>query len=186
MMRKLTFLVAVAVVVVGSGIVFTNDGGSREFRLRLTGLEEDPQVISTVGRGTFRARINKDETEIAWRLTYHDLEGTVLQAHIHFGGPNASGGVSVFLCSNLPNPPAGTQACPVPPLAGKVEGVATAADVIGPAGQGIEAGALAELITAIKAGKAYANVHSSKWPGGEIRKQFPADDDDHGGHGDHR
>jgi hypothetical protein len=183
-MRKVTFLVAVALVVIGSGVAFTHDGGSRDFRLRLSGLEEDPLVISTVGHGTFRARINRDETEIAWRLTYDDLEGTVQQAHIHVGGPNASGGVSVFLCSNLGNGPVGTQPCPVPPLQGVVEGVSDAADVIGPVGQGIEPGAFAELITAIKAGKAYANVHSTKWPGGEIRKQFPADDGDD--HGDHR
>jgi CHRD domain len=182
-MRKLTFLIAAMLVVIGSGIVFTDDGGSRNFRLRLTGLEEAPLVISTVGRGTFQARINKDETEITWRLTYDDLEGTVQQAHIHFGAQNVVGGISVFLCSNLGNGPAGTQPCPLPPLDGVVEGVSDAADVIGPTGQGIEPGALAELITAIRAGKAYANVHSTKWPGGEIRQQFPADrDDDHDHH----
>ena len=47
-----------------------------------------------------------------------------------------------------------------------------AADVIGPAGQGIEAGNLAEILAAMRAGHAYANVHSSKWPGGEIRAQL--------------
>lgn len=184
-MRKFTVLVASAFVVLGSGIVFTDDGGSRNYRLRLTGLEEAPLVISTNGRGTFRATINKDETEIAWRLTYSNLEGTVQQAHIHVGAPNVTGGVSVFLCSNLGNGPAGTKPCPLPPLAGVVEDVSDAADVIGPTAQGVEAGAFAELITAIKAGKAYANVHSTKWPSGEIRQNFPADDD-HGGHGDHR
>lgn len=183
-MRRLTFLVAVAVIVIGSGMVFTNDGGSTNFRLRLRGLDEVP-VISTTGRGTFRATINSDETEIRWRLSYADLEGTVQQAHIHFGPPNNTGGISVFLCSNLGNGPAGTQMCPVPSATGDeaVTGVATAQDVIGPAAQGIEPGALTELIAAIKDGKAYVNIHSTKWPNGEIRQQFPDDHDD--GHGDH-
>jgi hypothetical protein len=38
----------------------------------------------------------------------------------------------------------------------------------------------AELIAAITDGRAYVNIHSTKWPAGEIRKQFPTDhDDDH-------
>jgi len=44
--------------------------------------------------------------------------------------------------------------------------------VIGPAGQGIAAGEFAELLAAIRAGKTYANVHSAKFPGGEIRAQL--------------
>ena len=36
-----------------------------------------------------------------------------------------------------------------------------AADVIGPAAQGIEVGNLAEILAAMRAGHAYANVHSS-------------------------
>ena len=179
-MRRFTFLVAAAFVVVGSGIVFTDDGGSN-FRLRLRGLDEVP-VISTTGHGTFRAKINKDETAISWELTYADLEGAVQQSHIHFGPPNNTGGISIFLCSNLGNGPVGTQACPMPPLEGRVVGESDATDVIGPLAQGIEPGALAEIIAAIKDGKAYVNVHSAKWPAGEIRKQFPSDGDDHGGH----
>jgi hypothetical protein len=181
-MRKLTFLVAVAVVVLGSGLVFTDDGGPGNFRLRLRGLDEVP-VISTTGHGAFRATINENETEIAWRLTYADLEGIVQQSHIHFGPPNNTGGISIFLCTNLGNAPAGTVvlACPGT-TSGTVSGVATAADVTGPTAQGIEPGALAEIIAAIRDGKAYVNVHSTKWPAGEIRKQFPGNDD----HGDHR
>lgn len=55
-----------------------------------------------------------------------------------------------------------------------------AADVIGPTAQGIEAGAFDELLAAIRAGRTYANVHSDKWPAGEIRAQLPGQ-----GEGDH-
>jgi hypothetical protein len=100
----------------------------------------------------------------------------VLQAHIHFGQAAASGGISVFLCTNLGNGPVGTQACPAAPAT--ITGTFAAADVIGPVGQGIEAGAFGELVQAMRAGVTYANVHSSKWPGGEIRAQLDNDQSD--------
>jgi hypothetical protein len=185
-MRKLTWLAASAFIVLGSGIVFTDDGGGRNFRLRLRGLDEVP-VISTTGRGSFRAAIKRNsmgEPRIEWTLKYSDLEGAVLQSHIHFGPPNNTGGISIFLCTNLANGPAGTEVCPLltptEPEA-EVSGVATAAQVVGPLAQGIEPGAIEEIIAAIRDGKAYVNVHSQKWPAGEIRQQFPGNDD-HDGH----
>ena len=38
--------------------------------------------------------------------------------------------------------------------------------------QGLNTGELDELILAIRAGATYANVHSTLWPGGEIRSQI--------------
>ena len=76
----------------------------------------------------------------------------------------------MFLCSNLGTP--GVQPCPAPPAT--ISGILTAADVIGPASQGVAAGEFAEVVAAIRAGVAYANVHSSKFPGGEIRAQVDA------------
>ena len=136
----------------------------------LTGYEEDPLALSTTGSGEFIAQIGKDDTEIEYELSYAGLEGSVAQAHIHFGGSAQSGGISIFLCTNLGNGPAGTQACPAAPAT--VSGVIAAADVIGPTGQGIAAGELAEILKAMRAGATYVNVHSAKYPGGEIRAQI--------------
>jgi hypothetical protein len=60
----------------------------------------------------------------------------------------------------------------------------TSASVVGPGpaappesattngGQGISAGQFAEILRAIRAGFTYANVHSLKFPGGEVRGQL--------------
>ena len=144
-------------------------GAAEKLSTDLSGYEEPPS-ISTTGNGEFRATINKAETEIAYVLSYADLEGSVLQAHIHLGQTGVNGGISVFLCTNLGNGPAGTQPCPPSPAT--VTGTIRATDVIGPTAQGISPGEFAELIAAIRAGVTYANVHSSKWPGGEIRGQL--------------
>jgi hypothetical protein len=127
--------------------------------------------VSTTGNGVFNARISNDGSEIAWELSYSDLEGAVQQAHVHFGQSGASGPVSVFLCTNLGNGPAGTQPCPAPPAA--ISGTITAGDVTNNANErGISAGELDELIQAIRAGATYVNVHTTRWPGGEIRSQI--------------
>ena len=49
--------------------------------------------------------------------------------------------------------------------------------MIGPTAQGIAAGEFAELVDAIRHGVTYVNVHSTKYPGGEIRAQLEEDDD---------
>ncbi|HWC25932.1 MAG TPA: CHRD domain-containing protein [Solirubrobacteraceae bacterium] len=146
-------------------------GGGKQLRAWLHGYEEVP-AVSTAGAGAFRAAVTPGDGGLAYRLSYSGLEGDVTQAHIHFGQPGVNGGISVFLCSNLGNGPAGTQACPPPPAT--IEGTIDADDVIGPAVQGIAPGELGELMRAIRAGVTYANVHSTKFPGGEVRGQVRA------------
>ena len=191
-------LIAAVIGVIGVGSYAIAGGGSKNFKgSPLNGYEENPD-ISTVATGSFEARLSDDGTSLHYKLSYSGLEGNVQQSHVHFGKPAVNGGISFFLCSNLPNPPAGTPACPGT-TEGTVEGDIEAADVIGPgatvtppsAGQGIEPGNLAEILAAMRAGHAYANVHTTKWPGGEIRAQLNnrsfkrGDHDDHEKGGDH-
>nr|MDT0657309.1 CHRD domain-containing protein [Micromonospora sp. DSM 115978] len=169
---------AVAVVVAVAGMARAGEDGQREqdgrdripAHQRLTGYVEDPLAISTDGEGRFRIRIDEPGREIAYELSYADLSAAVTQAHIHFGGRAQSGGISVFLCTNLGNGPVGTQACPAAPAT--ITGVIEPVDVIGPTGQGIGAGEFDELVDAIRAGATYVNVHSASYPGGEIRAQL--------------
>jgi hypothetical protein len=172
--------VAAVIALLGVGSFAIAGGGSKNFRANdLTGYEENPD-ISTVGTGEFSARLSNDGDTLEYKLSYSGLEGNVTQAHVHFGKYGINGGISYFLCSNLGNGPAGTPPCPGP-NSGEVEGDIVAADVIGPgptagppptAGQGIEPGALNEILAAMRAGHAYANVHTTKWPGGEVRAQI--------------
>ena len=171
MKGRLRLAVTVAVIA-GLAVVVTTAlaGGGKNIRERLTGYEEDPLALSTTGTGSFSAWIAESGEQISYRLSYDSLEGSVTQAHIHLGGRAQSGGIIVFLCSNLPDPPSGTPACPLP--SGRVSGTLDAGDVIGPAGQGIDPGEFDELVDAVRAGATYANVHSTKYPAGEIRAQL--------------
>jgi hypothetical protein len=86
---------------------------------------------------------------------------------VHFGQPAEAGGIMFFLCGTAASPgPAGTPTCP---QSGTVCRTVSAADVIGPAGQGIATGEMARVVSAIRAGAAYGNVHSTMFPGGETR-----------------
>ncbi len=63
---------------------------------------------------------------------------------------------------------------PCPPAPATVTGTLTAADVIARPAQEIDAGAagFTEVLEAIRAGAAYANVHTVLQPGGEIRARL--------------
>jgi hypothetical protein len=140
-----------------------------DLRVNLSGRQEVPFVVSD-GQGTFEGTLNDAGDQLTYTLSYSGLNGTVEQAHIHVGQRFAAGGISVFLCSNLDNGPAGTQACP--PAPSQISGTIIAADVVGPPAQGVGPGDLADLLTAIGAGQAYVNVHTDTSPGGEIRGQL--------------
>ncbi len=168
-------LTAACALAVGSYAVAGDERtGERKRNLsaRLSGFQEVP-AISTTGTGRFRLEIDADAEEMRYTLSWSRLENPALHSHIHFGQRFVAAAISVFLCSNLtePAPPAGTQPCPTT-LEGRIEGVITPANVIGPAGQGIEPGAFRELVRAILAGHTYVNVHTTRFPGGEIRGQI--------------
>jgi hypothetical protein len=171
---KLALLAAIAALAVGGAVAAGKSGGHGKhhgatFKAALIGYEEVP-AVSTTGSGSFKATLNRAGDKVSWKLSYRDLEAPVQQAHVHFGQPSVNGGVSAFLCSNLPGKPANVQACPAAPA--KISGTIRAQDVVGPAEQGIEPGALGELAAAMQAGITYANVHTDKFPNGEIRGQI--------------
>jgi hypothetical protein len=182
-MKRIGWLFLPALAIAAGGGVFAS--GPSKLGGDLSGYNEPPSV-STSGGGTFKARINKDETEISYELSYA-LEGAVTQSHLHLGQRGVNGGITVFLCTNLGNGPAGTQACPDAPAT--ISGTITAADVspnipatAAARTQGLNTGEFAELLAAIRAGSIYVNVHTNTWPGGEIRSQVGHDEGHHDDH----
>jgi len=147
---------------------------------KLDGLQEvaTPTAI-TDATGTFTATINDDNT-LTYTLSYKNLSSAVLQAHIHIGATKISGNISIFLCSNLGNGPAGTPACPDDAThSGTVSRTVSAADVTNlAASQGVPAGDFKDVIRAIASHVTYANVHSKNFPAGEIRGQIRQHGDD--------
>ena len=176
-MRKLTvaFSVIVLALIVVAGVQAF--GGKHHVKGEtMTGFQETstgtPAGLYTDGTGEFEAKIADDDQSISYELTYSGLSSNVTQAHIHFGNRYTSGGVSLFLCSNLGNGPPGTPPCPPSPAT--VTGTLTPASLVGPAAQGIPAGVAGwpRILEAIRLGVTYANVHTTQYPAGEIRTQL--------------
>ena len=154
------------------------------FPTTLSGYNETPSTLNSPAAGQFLAKVSKDESSISYTLTYSGFANTtVTQAHIHFGRPALQGGIVLFLCTNL-TPPAGVPVPPPCPLTGgTVTGTLTAANLIAVSAQGIDSdgAGFAEVIKALRNGAAYANVHTTVHPGGEIRGplgKFGGDDED--------
>ena len=165
---------AVPALLAATTLVVTGDGGrNNRFNSNRMNSYQENQTLSTTGEGSFTAELDGDV--IRYTLTYGALQGgTVAQAHVHLGRRAINGGIIAWLCGGpVLTGPAGTPVCPQPTgtNTGSVSGEIRAAQVIGPAGQGIAAGEFAELVAALRAGAVYANVHTATYGGGEIRGQ---------------
>jgi hypothetical protein len=147
----------------------------------LTGYDEVP-AVSTLARGEFRATINRGDQSIDFELRYSGLQGTVQQAHIHVAQLSVNGSIVIWLCQTATpflDPTGLADTCqPGQSTEAVVKGRITAANVIAGSttSQQLTAGDLAEVIRAIRAGTAYANVHTDLSTGGEIRGQIRASD----------
>jgi len=161
-MRAALAVAVVAVLSAGLADAAGTVYKSRRFVADLDGTQEVP-AISTPASGEFRAFLSADGTTLSYTIAYSELEGgTPTASHVHIGQPGVNGGVMFFLCGGGNKP-----ACPPGPAI--VNGDVVASDVNGPANQGIDPGAWDEVIQAMRDGITYANVHSPKWTGGEIR-----------------
>ncbi len=165
---KITIAAAcvLATAVVSGVTARTPDDDEVIISAQMSGLNETPTPNTSRAVATFRGKISSDRTTITYTLEWSGLTTLPTQSHIHFGAPKITGGVMVFLCGGGGKPVC-TQA-----TSGEAHGTITAGDIVGPAGQGIPPapdGAFADVLRAIRTGNAYANLHTTKYPGGEVR-----------------
>jgi hypothetical protein len=104
--------------------------------------QETTRVKGAKAGAAGRFTATLDGTTLKWKLTFKNLSGSATAAHIHTAPRRVAGPVTVPLCSPCTSPESGTT-------------VLTAAQV-------------KDLL----AGKDYANVHTAKNAGGEIRGQI--------------
>ena len=135
---------------------------TERFSASLAGKNEVPS-INTAGSGDFRMEIV--DSNITFSLSFSDLSSALSVAHLHFSPTKVAGGVMIFLCGG-----GGQPDCPAA-TSGTITGTITAANVTGPATQGIDVGDLDSALEAVRAGLSYANVHTTNFAGGEIRGQ---------------
>ena len=119
---------------------------------RMTGAQETP-ANNTKGTGT--ATFTLDGTKLGYVVTIDGLSGPPTMAHIHIGAMGVAG-PPVYTFAIKPN--AGTS--------GTIsEGTI---DLTKDASTGVSGDSLKMLLNT---GKAYVNVHSKNFPGGELRGQ---------------
>lgn len=130
------------------------------FRTHLSSGEEVPTNDSkATGQAIFQLRGDA----LHYKVIVANIEN-VTMAHIHLAPAGVNGPVVAWLY------PDGPPAQLIPGRFNGIlgEGVITSADLVGP----LAGMTLADLVNAIKAGNTYVNVHTSQYPGGEIRGQI--------------
>ena len=132
------------------------------FSATLLGDNEVPPV-NTTGTATFH--MENTDGVITFSLTFSGLSTNLTASHLHFAPTSVNGGVMIFLCGG------GGQPNCLAATSGTITGTIVAANVIGITAQGINAGDLTAALEAVDDGAAYANMHTTKFPSGEIRGQ---------------
>ena len=161
-MKRNHFLLRTALVLAIANLLAASvvNSQTENFSASLSGANEVPP-INTAGTADFNMTIQPGA--ITFSLTFSDLSTPVVVAHLHFAPSKVAGGVMIFLCGG-----GGQPACPAA-TSGSITGTITAANVTGPASQGITAGNLDSALEAVRADLSYANMHTTNFPGGEIR-----------------
>ena len=138
----------VATLVVATGAVARSSATTIRVSTALDARDEVPTPTGNVAgaRGTFTATLTRSGAgaTMEWRLTFAELTGNAIAAHIHTGSRGEAGPVSVPLCGPCTSPASGSA--------------------------NVDPAVLAALAT----NRAYVNVHTPTNRGGEIRGQLSA------------
>ncbi len=169
MKRVWAVRVLAVLAVLGLTVTATSaEGDTVTAKAKLSGFQENLPKL-TNGTGSFEATISGGK--LSYKLTYSGLSSPALMAHIHFAQPGVNGSIFLWLCQTATNPgPAGTPICPAAGGTVTRTGV-SAADIQGVPSQNLTAADFAGALRILQSGDAYVNVHTTNFPGGEIRGQ---------------
>ncbi len=128
------------------------------FKAALSGSSESP-AISTPAKGSATFELDKTGKELKYKVTVNDIED-VTAAHVHYGmkGKDGPPVAAIDIKGSKTGKFSGVLA----------EGMITDKDLVGPLkGKSVE-----DLVKDIKSGELYLNVHTAKYPNGELRGQL--------------
>jgi hypothetical protein len=154
------FMIALLAAVLAAGPVLASSG--KNFTAHLSGSEEVP-AADTRATGQAIFRLSSDGESLYYKLIVANIEN-VSMAHIHLAPAGVNGPVVAWLYPGAPPPSL------IPGRFSGVlaEGTITADSLVGP----LAGMSLSDLVDAIMAGNTYVNVHTSQYPGGEVRGQI--------------
>jgi len=152
-------MISMAALLTAVAACSDDDGGTgtdTEFEALLSGTNEVP-AVSTPATGS--ATISIQGAQIVYQVDVQDIEN-VLFSHIHIAPEGENGPVRLNLCGTDDTP--GCSTIDTGTLVSDSNAVTTGTPAI----------TFDSLVSAIRAGNAYVNVHTTANPGGEIRGQI--------------
>jgi hypothetical protein len=130
-----------------------------------------PEALGATGSGALSMEYDDDGHTLYMDASFQGLSGTTNNAHIHCctALPNTgTAGVALATDGLLPGFPLGVQSGTYARLIDLTLATSYSAGFVAASG-GTAAGAEARLIANLESGNAYFNIHSTTFPGGEIR-----------------
>jgi CHRD domain-containing protein len=156
-MKRQMVILSVALAMAGVGCSKGTDD-AQVFQATLAGSNEVPaRATAADGAMGFIVKGNR----VDYSIEVHGL-GAITGAHVHSAAAGVNGPIRIAL---FPGPGANATANPLSGVDGQLyEGSFEASDVVGISYD--------QLISEMRAGTAYGNVHTTLYPGGEIRGQI--------------
>jgi Cu/Zn superoxide dismutase len=154
-MRRRVSVAVVLVVALAAMAAFIGpaSGGGRQLSATMSGAKENPPN-SSPATGTFAVRLNHGQGTVCYDMSVSNLTTAPSMAHIHRGGPTENGPVVIHLF--------GSGGAPAPS--------STSFTITNFCQSGIDQALIKDIIQNPQ--NYYANVHTSTFPGGEIRGQL--------------
>jgi len=161
-MQKRRFpFVLTASLALATALAAHGQSGKGKLGATLKGSNETP-AVDTKATGT--ATFTVSATSVEYKITASGLSGNATGAHIHIGPTTAAGPVVVpFPADAIKNGADGSVT---------ISGTFTSAEVKPQTKPPLKS--LDELLTQMRAGNTYVNIHTAAHPGGEIRGQIAA------------